>query len=206
MQRIALSVPTQDEAHARELGAIWDARRRRWFVPENGDATPFARWLVAADPPNIRSDSYFIAATTRHCGRCRGPSPVCGFALPAGHETLYVDDDSGEVSWERAEDPTFVCYLDYLAPSVAARMTAFSATYRYGYRRRTESFYWVNICAYCGVKLGDYDTFCEPGQGFMPVTRDEAAAISLCRIDAPFIASAGGWSLGVELFDFMAVR
>jgi hypothetical protein len=205
MPPVRLVVPSSDEAIARALGAL-DDPAGGLIVPSGMDATPFVRWLPVTDLPNIRSNAYFIATTTVTCERCRGPSPVCGIALPAGHETLEADDETDEEFWEASEDPTFVCYLDYLLPTVAARILERSANYRYAYRRRTQSFYWVNLCPYCDAKLGDYEAFCEPGQGFTPLTREDATAIMLERIEEPFAATAGGWSLGVDLFEFMTFR
>lgn len=206
MLRIDLAVPFAERDAARQLGACWDPGRRVWFVPEDRDATPLARWLPLADGVNIRASGYFIASTTLRCWRCRGTSPVCGFALAAGHETLYVDDDTGREFWETAEEPTLLCYLDYLDAAVVARITARSAVYRYGFRRQTQSFYWVNFCAHCNTKLGDYETFCEPGIGFMPLTREQATQVSLGWVDEPFAARANGWSFGVELFEYMTRR
>jgi hypothetical protein len=206
MPAIQLIVPAADHSLARALGATDDPAGNGLLVPAGVDATPFVRWLPVTELPNIRSSYYYIATTTVLCERCRGPSPIVGLALPPGHETLEGDDETDEEFWQASEDPTFVCYLDYLLPTVAARVVERSATYRYSYRRRTQSFYWANRCAYCDAKLGDYESFCEPGQGFTPLTREDAAAILLERINEPFAATSGGWSLGVELFEFMTFR
>ena len=205
MLRVDLQVPYADNAIAQRLGARWDPGRRVWFVPENRDASPFARWLAPAQPPNVRASSFLIATATLNCWRCRGASRIHGFALPPGHETLDVEDASGEESWESNDEPTFLCYLDFASPDAIEAMRRRTCCYRYTYRRRTQTFYWANSCEFCGTKLGDYDAFCEPGQGFMPLTRDEAGLISLMPVDAPFAASAGGWSLGVELFEYMRI-
>jgi hypothetical protein len=206
MLRIDLAVPSSDNDAARRLGALWDPARGLWFVPEDRDASPFAEWLPAANQLNVRAPSYFLATASLPCWRCRGSSRVHGFALPAGHQTLCVDDDSGDEAWEMADEPSFVCYLEYLPSAIVARIREHAASYRYAFRHRTQTFYWVNFCEYCDTKLGDYDTFCEPGQGFMPLTREDAARITLMRIHEPFSASAGGWSIGVELFEFMSER
>jgi hypothetical protein len=203
--RIDLQVPFSEKDDARRLGAHWDDLRRRWYVPKDKDPSPLARWLPVS-APNIRAPSYFIAEASRTCWRCSGPSQVHGFALPPGHETLYVDDETGVETWESSDEPTFVCYLDYVLPTAIARIRQITTNFRFGYRRRTRSFYWVNFCSFCGTKLGDYDTFCEPGQGFMPLTREEAAHIALVRVPESFESAAGGWSLGADLFDAMTQR
>ena len=205
MLRVDLAVPFDDRDSARRLGARWDHQRRVWFVPENRDPSPFARWLPEPGDLNVRAATFFIATATTACLRCRGASKAYGFALPVGHETLYVDDESGEMSWETSDEPTFVCYLSFVTPRPIERMRGFTGNYRIAYRRRSRSYYWANFCEHCGSKLGDYDVFCEPGDGFMPLTREQAARIVLAPIDAPFVATAGGWSLGVELFEFMTL-
>ncbi len=206
MLRIDLAVPFCDKDKARRLGARWDAAHGVWFVPGDRDASPLAPWLPNPDQLNVRAPGYFLAASSLPCWRCRGRSRVHGLALPAGHETLYIDDESGEESWEVADEAAFVCYLEYLLPAAVARIRAHTGNYRYAFRRRTQTFYWVNFCEHCGAKLGDYDAFCEPGQGFMPLTRAEATRITLTRVNEPFAASAGGWSIGVDLFEFMSER
>ena len=204
MFRVDLEVPFADNAEAQRRGARWDSARRVWFVPENRDASAFARWLAPAQPPNVRGHEFLIASATLACWRCRTVSPIHGFALPAGHETLEVDDESGEERWDSSEYPSLVCYLDFVVPEAIETMRRLTQFYRYSYRRRTQTFYWANLCEGCGAKLGDYDAFCEPGQGFMPLTRCEAEDIRLTPIAAPFAASAGGWSLGVDLFEYMS--
>lgn len=203
MLRIDLAVPLADHSDARLLGARWDAEQQVWFVPEDRDASVFAQWLLPPDGINIRAPSFFIASSRALCRRCRGLSRVHGFALPQGNETLYVDDESGEETWEMSDEPTFMCYLDYVAPTAIAAMRARTAHYRIAYRHRTRTYYWANHCEHCGTKLGDYDVFCEPGDGFMPLTRAEAARIVLEPIDALFVGFAGAWSLGCDLFESM---
>jgi hypothetical protein len=206
MLRVDLSVPFLEKNAARRLGARWDHEARVWFVPENSDPSPFARWLPKRGQTNIRAPSYWIAQSVRECWRCQGLSDVHGFALPTGYQTLWVGERPWEQVWESAEEPTFVCYLEYLLPAAAERIRQRSSHYRFGLRRRTQSFYWVNFCQHCGAKLGDYETFCEPGQAFSPLTRADAARVALRRVDEPFEATAGGWSLGCDLFEFMTER
>ena len=141
MLRIDLDVPFADNARAQRLGARWDPARRVWFVPENRDASPFARWLTPARPPNVRAHSYLIAAASLACWRCAGISQIHGFALPPGHETLEVDDDSGEECWESNDEATLLCYLEFVVPDAIEAIRRRSTCYRYAYRRRTQSFY-----------------------------------------------------------------
>jgi hypothetical protein len=201
MPRIDLDVPFRDKDAARRLGARWDADARRWFVPASLDPTPFARWLPGAEAVNVRAPRYFIATSSRPCERCLGLTRVHGFLLPADHETLYADDDTGLESWEAGTEPTLLCFVDYLAPAVAARMRAVAPGYRLAASEMTGGPCWLNHCEHCHAPLGDEETFCEPGGGFLAFTPEEAARITLDAVEEPFAASCGSYSIGVGWFE-----
>jgi hypothetical protein len=203
MPRVDLRVPYGDKDEAKRLGARWDSVTRVWFVPEELDPARFERWLPPDGVPNVRGPSYFIAASTRRCWRCQATSRVHGFILPAGHETLDADDGADAGSWEPGEEPTLLCYLDWLAPEIAARITALTRHYRVAYSKDTSSFYWMNRCEHCDAPFGDHETYCEPGQGFLAFTLEEARRITLTPVEEPFAASCGGYSIGVTLFEEM---
>lgn len=44
-----LKVPYAEKDEAKALGARWNAQRKAWYVPDDRDAAPFARWLVKGD-------------------------------------------------------------------------------------------------------------------------------------------------------------
>ena len=43
---ILLNVPYAEKDAARELGAKWDAGKKKWYVPAGVLATPFAKWIA----------------------------------------------------------------------------------------------------------------------------------------------------------------
>jgi hypothetical protein len=199
-----LCVPPDEVDRARALGALWNTERQLWQVPAGSDPMPFAAWLVAGLECNIRAPGYFVATTPFCCWRCRGITHVHGFALPAGYEALNTDDESGEDFWEEADDsPTFVYHIDCLSLEPMERMRSVTDTYRLCYDRGLDAYHWLNVCHYCGLQLNDTAVFSELGYGFMPLTPEQAKHITLCYVDAPFTASAGGWWLGSQLFDSM---
>ncbi|MBS0393056.1 MAG: conjugal transfer protein TraC [Proteobacteria bacterium] len=203
MPRIELRVPYQEKNHAKRLGARWDAQARVWFVPEDLDPTRFQRWWPPVPEPNVRGPAYFLAASASRCWRCSVRSRVHGFILPAGHETLFDDDESDDWTWELAEEPSILCYVDWLAPAVAQRVAALTPHYRIGHSRLTGSQYWMNHCDHCGAEFDDHETFCEPGQGFLAFTREDAQRVELQHVAEAFAASCGSYSIGVTLFDEM---
>lgn len=40
-----LKVPFAEKDEAKQLGARWDAAKKKWYVPLGTDLAPFSRWL-----------------------------------------------------------------------------------------------------------------------------------------------------------------
>ncbi len=93
-------------------------------------------------------------------------TPVVGFLVPAGHETLWVDDDPGQDEWERQDCASLVSNISRLAPA-AARAQSLSPHYGLG-RTKTGGNYLMNSCAHCRAAQGDFFLYGEPGGAFFP--------------------------------------
>lgn len=206
MSRVDLLVPFSEKDEAKQLGARWDATAQTWFVPEGTDPTAFGRWLPPAEAVNVRSASFFLASSSRRCWRCQKETAVHGFMLPAGHETLFVGDEPDEDCWEVAEEPSVVSYIGYLSPGPARAIQGITRHYRLDHSKVTNTFYWMNHCECCGAKLGDHDTFDEPGEGFLAFTLEDAQRVILAHENEPFAASCGAYTIGVVMFEQMRRR
>lgn len=200
MSRIELHVPFGEKEEAKRLGARWDPREKRWYVPEGVDAAPLQRWLPAREIPNVRAASYFLAITSRGCWRCEAATPVFAFVLPAGHETFYVADDPADDCWEVAEEPTVLSYVTDVADSVATLLRRDAPPFHLDFSQTIQSYYWMNHCEKCGAKLGDEYTFSVYGAAFKPPTAEVAAAIALKTIREPFSAHCDSYTCGVVWF------
>jgi len=203
MPKRYLHVPFHDKDAAKRLGAHWDDAAKLCYVPEHVDLKLFTRWQPEENGPNMRADYYFIAATTRICWHCQKISKIHGFILAPGLKHLHIADDPQDDEWETYHAPSLISYVTDLTTSVSARMAEQSKHYRITYSDTTQSFYWMNRCEHCGSNFDDYTTFCELGQGFGPLTPEEAALIKLTQIDEPFAAHVGTHSIGIELFECM---
>lgn len=65
-EKTYINLPFAANEEGKELGAQWDRRARKWFIPEGVDAAPFAKWMgrdgAALAPDAERSFSDFLAA------------------------------------------------------------------------------------------------------------------------------------------------
>jgi hypothetical protein len=148
---------------------------------------------------NIRSASFLVARRRGVCIRCREPTPLIAVALPHGHLTLDPDTDR----WQAATLNALVFYVGYLPDEVGGRLQQFSSSYRLAYSEETSDTYWANHCERCLSLQPDHELFCEPGGAFVPISENEAAAIEVSVIEAPFEASAAGYAYQPEFFAFM---
>lgn len=48
--RINLKVPFAEKDQAKKLGARWDAARKVWYIEQQVDMAPFAKWSPEAHP------------------------------------------------------------------------------------------------------------------------------------------------------------
>lgn len=147
---------------------------------------------------NVRAPRYFIARTRGVCRRCNEPTDLFGLALPAGHETLDVDEAAEDAAaadaWIFANDPALIFHIEFLNAEAAARLASLTGSFRVDRQDFAARPAWTNHCVACGSSFDDEELFCEPGEPFFPIDEAGAAAIRLLAIDEPFEAAAGGYS------------
>lgn len=209
MSRINLQVPFVEKDEAKRHGARWDADHKVWYVPDGIDGKAFHKWIPVEPCINIRAARYFIAESAKACWKCGGSTRVYGFLLPAGHETVNdagSDDDAVTVEWVAIDEPTIIHYVDCLPIAVQSRIATLTHHYRLDFSQTTQSSYWMNHCEHCGMKQGDFEMYCEPQGAFLPLYKYEAEQITVHLVHEPFEASCGGFSYGIEWFEYMRRR
>jgi hypothetical protein len=205
MPRIDLDVAFVDKDEVKRRGARWDPVSRIWYVPEGTDPSQFRPWIPVPPEINVRSPSYFLASSTHECPHCQRTTKVHGFILPAGHAVLNVADFEVEDEWEVGDEPTLLCNIEYLIPSVARFVATIAPTLRPGATLGAAAETWLNFCEHCAGSLDDEEIFCEPGMGFLAFTEEDARRVALLTMQDEFGAVCGSFSIGVSLIEEMAV-
>ncbi len=67
-EKLYLDVPFPEKDQAKALGAPWDRDARSWYVPNDLDVEPFARWLTLL--PSDRDPVLPIAGLPQRCWKC----------------------------------------------------------------------------------------------------------------------------------------
>ena len=153
---------------------------------------------------NVRSSRYFIVESKGRCNECRGVTSVIGFALPAGYESLYVDNDTPDDeigTWEAQSIAAVLSYVSYLPTAIADRVCSVTLNYRLDPLSDPESAFWVNTCEHCGTEMEEEELHGDPGGPFSPVSDEDLEAIRLHQVCEPFEASAGGESHNLRHLD-----
>ncbi|MFN4065578.1 MAG: hypothetical protein ACK4JA_15380, partial [Parazoarcus communis] len=57
----------------------WVLQEALWYVPDGVDAGAFGRWLPSEPDIGVRSNSYFIAQTTKPCWKCSEHTTIMVF-------------------------------------------------------------------------------------------------------------------------------
>lgn len=157
---------------------------------------------------NVRAPRYFIMRARGVCRHCNAPTDLVGLALPAGHETLDVDeaaeDGTAADAWIFANDAALIFHIEFLNAEAAARLGSLTGSFWVDQQDSAAGPAWTNHCEACGSSFDDEELFCEPGEPFFPTSEAGAAAIRLLAIDGPLEAAAGGYSFDPNFMHAMS--
>lgn len=133
-----LDVPFAQKDLVKGLGARWNPDKRRWFVPDGVDTTPFAEWLPTPAPgPTVEVP---ILGLAEDCWKC-GKETMAVVGVYHDDTLLPYDAPLGEAL---AALPDVVARLEELGVGPIKRRWSQTAG----------SSYWSNGCRHCDVLLG----------------------------------------------------
>ena len=153
---------------------------------------------TVGDPsPNVRSTRYIIVESKTRCPHCDVVSAVFAIALPAGYESLYLDDDRSvddNGDWEVPGMAAVLSYVEYLPEAVAERIRALTPHYRFDRSHENGESFWINHCEHCGTAMAEEELHGEPEGPFGRMSYEGLEAIRLHEVREPFEGWAGGES------------
>lgn len=152
-----LDVPFADKDRVKALGARWDHRLRRWYVPAGIDTAPFAAWRPRSLPelpggPTVCAKVILMPET---CYRCEAPTTsVAGLLV----DPSVGGDADGFISFGEVAG-----YLVQLLPrDLLGSMGVGEIRWRRSSVR--PEGYLANGCRSCGTIMGDFyleEALCE---------------------------------------------
>jgi hypothetical protein len=136
--------------------------------------------------------------------QCSTITKVFALALPAGYESLYVNDDTpGDESetWEAPGMAAVISYVEYLPVTVAERIRAITPHYRLDLENETGESFWLNHCEHCGAQMMEEELHGDPDSPFGLMPSEGLEAIRWYEVREPFEARAGAESHDVKPLD-----
>ena len=154
--------------------------------------------------PNVRSSKYFIVESRIRCAKCEVVTTVFGLALPAGYESLQVDDDIPDDEsgpWEALGIAAVLSNVEYLPETVAQRIRSVTQNFRLDLHSEGGVSFWMNHCEHCGAQMEEEELHGDPGSPFAPVSDEGLEDIRSHEVREPFTAWAGVESHDVRHLD-----
>lgn len=166
--RTYLDVPFAEKDQAKQLGARWDPSSKRWYVPPGVSLQAFERWLPDSSPMKMLAPVWLVESVSA-CWKCHETTRV--FCLACAE--VQVDED-GAVEGGDDGERIFISNLSVIDPRIEPMLRASAPGYALDYSKTQDARVWMNHCARCGAKLGDFYLHEEPGGAFLPMTPEEA--------------------------------
>jgi hypothetical protein len=152
--------------------------------------------------PRFRSRTYLVVQRVTTCWLCSASTRVAAVGLPADHEVLDDDEESGASDWQLVAAGALLFYIEELPKSVKKRLRTLAPGFRRAHSGPAQDSYWVNHCEHCNEVLDDHELHCEPGDSFVPISEAEGSELRLAEIHESFHARAGGYSLAPQFLPF----
>lgn len=167
-----LEVSFAEKEQAKELGARWNPRLKKWYVPEDLDISAFSQW-VPDEPEEIFAYApLYLVKSVERCWKCGGSAEVYCLASEGYESEGFFHEDF------------FVTYssLEIIPRELKPYFMSYCPSYYEDYSKTTGGRYCMNHCS-CGAKLGDFYLHNEPGGAFFPTCESTAREIELKRIN-----------------------
>lgn len=183
MTQIYLDVPYVEKDMAKVLGAKWDARVKKWYVPVGVDRALFGRWL-----PEERTSIYIVVGEKR-CWNCKEKTTVVALGVPYGEPYQLSEDDIAEGVYSGYDPSTYdaLALLPRLAATPKELRDYLEERYSYKpkYSKTTKLLQLNNCCDCCDALLGEFFEFNEPDGCFFINDESDLEKLRFYELEVP---------------------
>lgn len=186
-----LNVPFAEKDEAKALGARWDPKLKKWYVPVDVDISQFDKWMLEENEYAL--SPIFIVKSAQACWKCDQISDVYCIASSG-----LIDEDGSENYF------TLFSNLDFIDAKVEKTIKENFPTYSPDYSKTAGGVYYMNHCQNCSTKMGDFFMHSEPEGAFFPTSVNSALRITLFKLTAVDGEIAINGSPGYQSPDFIS--
>ncbi|SHL38183.1 hypothetical protein SAMN02745136_04763 [Anaerocolumna jejuensis DSM 15929] len=196
---IYLDVPFQEKDEAKQLGAWWDAERKKWYVRNQKDYPKFLKWILKDEEEvYILCDHFYIVVGTRKCYKCGKDTEVVAFGVEKYctliDETVFANVDQN-FEWSDNE-----IHIASMISPISEEILSFLCDkygFHMGYSHAVQDSYMANHCSHCKALQGQFFLYEEVDSPFFIDSREKAQALKLYKVklEHDIVTEADiGWS------------
>ena len=156
-----LDVPFFQKDEAKSMGARWNPKIKKWYVPKGKEVSKFEQWAPNLDVSTITLDSLYLVQSHHNCWKCSNEYRV--FCL--------------------SDRQSYFSFVTRVSKSVYLILKEKCPTYRKDYSKTVEYRYYMNHCSHCNAKSGDFFLHQEEDSPFLDINYDNSYAVEFIKLD-----------------------
>lgn len=156
-----LTVPFEQKELAKQLGAKWDPKEKKWYVENQNDYVKFKEWV---DGCIIVKDNFLIVEGQQSCWKCHKNTKV--YAVGALSDNIIdLDRPTVSVQKDTGYDLQLWALNDEIPKKIREELsTKFGCKFKYSYTEKRN--YFANVCSHCDSLQGNFFLYNEPDSPF----------------------------------------
>lgn len=156
-----LTVPFEQKELAKQLGAKWDPKEKKWYVESQNDYVKFKEWV---DGCIIVKDNFLIVEGQQTCWKCRENTKVYAVGVLSDN-IIDLDRPTVSVQKDTGYDLQLWALNDEIPKKIKEELsTKFGCKFKYSYTERRS--YFANVCSHCDSLQGNFFLYNEPDSPF----------------------------------------
>ncbi|PCJ23262.1 MAG: hypothetical protein COA94_08440 [Rickettsiales bacterium] len=202
---IYLEVPYSQKEIAKNYGAKWDCKKKKWFIPQGINPNPFERWMPCEEE-NFRAKYFYLGQAYRNCYECNKATQVNAIILPEGFEAIDGEalDDLEELGIQPKTIPfcrqdylSILSYLTYISSDALEEIHKYTgrAYFVKKHSKVTGYSYYRSLCQHCSAAQGDNFVISEFNSVFCPTDINDFKKIKFHTLFKSIAVRAGGNSI-----------
>lgn len=172
--RLFLNVPYEEKDEAKDLGAKWNPRVKKWYIDTKaGEYNNFLRWILGdMEEAVIAKDFIYIIEGERKCWMCRHLTKVIALGIGECSYIFRPEDNPQDVCIESYDNQNIQLHIglvdeqDEIPPKLLKYLQK-NYSVREDYSKTAGNCF-ANHCDHCGALQGNWYLFDEPDSPFTP--------------------------------------
>ena len=182
---LPLNVPFKEKDEAKQLGARWNPKLKKWCVQNRENYSKFAKWILTQGSI-VACDTIYVLERKQKCFKCGKETRVIGFALENFFEFESNPYDEKGVKCTYWNNVIRIAETINPIPDPILKYLQAKYNYQYRYSSTTEEYHVCNYCDNCGTLQGDFYLFQEVNSPFFIDSEEKLQNLKIYKINLKY--------------------